>query len=176
MQKITTKPLRFNLHMVYRWARFPRERCDRCKQPIGYGAEVEFYMPIVRQRKYKTELEKLEAADGYCNTLASEQERGHFTMHAMYMSCGDCASQEIVDDIGPLAIPILSDARLQQLDQFWIAMFIQYEPGPYGKCLPFMIYSQIPTTLEEIYTCAAHRSPISDGLHFKVYRNQIAKL
>ena len=73
-------PLRVNFQMLYHWSRFPHERCHLCNQPVGYGAQVEVYMPKVEPGNYQTEEEAFQAADDYCNALADQQQQGNFTM------------------------------------------------------------------------------------------------
>ena len=70
------KPLRVNLQTLYRWSRFHHEQCSLCKKPVGYGAQVEVYMPKVEPAHYQTEVEEFQAADDYCNILAHQQEQG----------------------------------------------------------------------------------------------------
>src|SRR5207249_865948 len=109
-----------NLQTLYRWSRFHHEWCSLCHKPVGYGAQVEVYMPKVEPADYQTEAEELQAADDYCNALADQQEQGNFTRYAMYVACGDCASRITIEEVSSFAVPILASARSRQHEQLWI--------------------------------------------------------
>ncbi len=117
---------------------------------------------------FQTEAEAFQAADDYCNALADQQEAGQFTIYAMYPVCGECASRMIIEDVSDFAAPLLSTVRAEPREHLWIAVCVQYEPGAYGRYQPFLIYSYIPTPVEEIYA-RARQSHLSDEPRFEAY-------
>src|SRR5437764_379731 len=148
------KPLRVNVQTLYRWLCFHHEQCSLCKKPVGYGAQVEVYMPKVEPAHYQTEVEEFQAADDYCNILAHQQEQGNFTMYAMYMACGDCSIRITIEEAISVAIPLLEYARSLQHERLWIAVLLLYETGAYGNYQQFLIHSSVPTSIEKIYARA----------------------
>lgn len=147
-------PLRVNLQIMWRWARYPENSCSQCQAPVGDGALAELYMPLHPPATSTSEAEAFQAADDACNTLADQQEQGIFTLYGTQMYCGMCAEQAIVENVGGIAAQVLAELRQAPLPQFWIATLLQYEPGAYGKYQPFFIHGSGPASIPLIYSRA----------------------
>jgi hypothetical protein len=74
----------------------------------------------------------------------------------------------IIEDVSQVAVPILTTVLTQQRERLWIAVFLQYEPGAYGKYQPFFMHSHIPTSIEKIYA-RARQNYMSDEPRFEGY-------
>jgi hypothetical protein len=164
---MSNTPLRVNLQMLYRWSQFEHEYCQLCKGPVGYGALAEVYTPPPEKSDNdQTEAEAFQAADDYCNALADRQEKGDFTIYAMYPVCGACAARMMSEDVGGYAPQLLTYVRENPQEGLWIAACMHYEPGAYGRYQPFLIHGA-PASLETIYA-AAGQSDMSNEPRFEL--------
>ena len=170
LKSTTPSPLRVNLQILWRWARYPEDSCSQCQAPVGDGALAELYMPVHPPVPYTSEAEAFQAADDACNALSDQQEQGIFALYGRQMYCGACAKLAIVEDVGGIAAQVLAELCQAPQPQFWIATLLQYEPGAYGKYQPLFIHGSGPASLPLIYSraCRGAQRGINDEPRYEL--------